>query len=52
MNAMNMAKLLYTTKGFKSFYSGFYPTVLRAFPANASLLFGVELANKILDKKD
>lgn len=48
INMWDMCKLLYGTKGIQSFYAGFYPTMIRAFFANASLLFGIEFSNKVL----
>lgn len=49
---VSMAKLLYKNKGFKGFYSGFTPTILRSFPANAGLIFGIEATNSILNSKN
>ncbi len=43
-----MVKKLYKKKGINGFYAGFFPTILRSFPANFGLLFGIELTNKWL----
>lgn len=48
IDMMSMSRLLYNTKGIKSFYAGFRPTIVRAFFANTALLFGVEAMNQIL----
>lgn len=47
----SMIKWLYRTKGVRGFYSGFAPTILRSFPANTGLIFGVEATNSILSMK-
>ena len=47
----SMAKILYANKGFRGFYSGFTPTILRSFPANAGLICGVEATNSFLTSK-
>ena len=44
----SMAMKLYRAKGIKGLYAGFLPTILRSFPANFALLFGIELSNKWL----
>ncbi len=46
----SIAKILYRNKGFRGFYAGFTPTILRSFPANAGLIFGIESTNFILSK--
>jgi solute carrier family 25 carnitine/acylcarnitine transporter 20/29 len=48
INMMNMAKLIYKTNGFNGLYSGFSPTMYRAFFANFALMYGVELTNDML----
>lgn len=52
IDMLSMSKLLYKTNGIKSFYAGFYPTIIRAFFANSSLLFGVETMNQLLGIND
>jgi hypothetical protein len=37
-----VARLIYKTQGWKGFYGGFAPCLLRAFPVNASALFVYE----------
>lgn len=48
ISIVSMAKLLYKNKGL---YSGFTPTILRSFPANAGLIFGIETTKSILESK-
>ena len=37
-------------RGLSGLYSGLYPTLVRAFPANAALFLGVETGKKFFDK--
>lgn len=37
------ASKIYKTSGFKGFFKGFTPTMIRAFPANAATFLGYEL---------
>lgn len=39
---ISVAKGIYKTVGIRGFYAGLTPTVLRAFPVNASALFVYE----------
>ena len=48
INMVKMSNLIYKTNGIKSFYAGYFPTIIRAFFANCALLFGVESMNQIL----
>lgn len=41
---------LFRRSGIKGFFRGLAPTLLRAFPASASLFFGVEMSRNMLDK--
>jgi solute carrier family 25 carnitine/acylcarnitine transporter 20/29 len=47
INMLNMAKLIYKTNGLNGLYSGFSPTMYRAFFANFALMYGVELTNNM-----
>lgn len=40
------------TEGVRAFYQGWSAAVLRAFPANAALLMGVELSKRFFEKFD
>ncbi|GJJ14214.1 hypothetical protein Clacol_008476 [Clathrus columnatus] len=42
LSPISVAKDIYRTTGFRGFYAGLTPTVLRAFPVNASALFVYE----------
>lgn len=48
INIFQMMKTIYLKRGISGFYAGFYPTIFRAFPANAALVFGVEVTNFLL----
>jgi solute carrier family 25 carnitine/acylcarnitine transporter 20/29 len=37
-------------EGWRGFFVGFAPCMLRAFPANAAAFFGFEMANRLLPK--
>ena len=41
-------RTIYATSGIKGFYGGWSSAVLRAFPANAGLFLGYEMAVKFL----
>jgi solute carrier family 25 (mitochondrial carnitine/acylcarnitine transporter), member 20/29 len=45
LSISSMAKILYKNKGLRGFYPGLVPTILRSFPANTGLIFGVEALN-------
>ena len=48
LNMLNMAKLIYKTNGIIGLYSGFSPTMYRAFFANFALMYGVEITNILI----
>ena len=50
INIVQMIKTIYLKRGILGFYAGFYPTIIRAFPANTALVFGVEATNSLLSK--
>lgn len=41
---------IYKTSGFKGFFKGFTPTMIRAFPANAATFLGYELIISTFNK--
>jgi len=47
-NMVHCAKLLYAQHGFRAFYWGFAPCLMRAFPANGACFFMYELTKKFL----
>jgi solute carrier family 25 carnitine/acylcarnitine transporter 20/29 len=47
-NMLHCAQLLYAQHGFKAFYWGFAPCLMRAFPANGACFFVYELTKKFL----
>ncbi|VBB18214.1 hypothetical protein YASMINEVIRUS_677 [Yasminevirus sp. GU-2018] len=51
INMLNMFALIVRQRGYSGLFAGFYPTIVRSFPANAALLLGVELTNKAFKHK-
>lgn len=52
LSILDTAKRMYRANGIRALYGGFSPTVLRSFPANAGLLLGVELTNRLMKHDD
>lgn len=48
-NIINTTKKIIKQYGYKGLFRGYVPTIMRAFPGNAGLLFGVEFTQNILD---
>lgn len=44
-------RTIYRQEGYRAFFSGFTPCVLRAFPANAAAFVGFELALRALPEE-
>lgn len=47
-NTLQVAKEMWLTSGFKGFFRGFFPTMLRAAPANAATFYAFELTMRVL----
>ncbi|KAH7546034.1 mitochondrial arginine transporter BAC1 isoform X1 [Ziziphus jujuba] len=50
-NPFQILSSIYTRNGLKGWYTGLYPTIVRAFPANAAAIVTWELAIKLLGVK-
>ena len=42
---------IFAKEGWRGFFVGFAPCMLRAFPANGAAFFGYEMANRLLPDK-
>lgn len=51
-SALQVIRHTLKTEGVRAFYQGWSAAVLRAFPANAALLMGVELSKRFFEKFD
>ena len=49
-NMVECARYIYRMDGFKGFYRGYVPCLLRSFPTNASAIFVFELSHKLLSR--
>jgi len=47
-NFRHVVQVMYRKDGFRAFWAGFVPCLLRAFPANAASFFGLELCYRFL----
>jgi solute carrier family 25 carnitine/acylcarnitine transporter 20/29 len=49
-NMIHCAKSLWATGGLRSFFVGFTPCLMRAFPANGACFMAYEASKKFLEK--
>lgn len=49
LSLLQAIKHIHNSSGYRGFFKGFGPTMLRAFPANAATFLGYELVTKTLN---